>query len=102
MCSNAVGVGPAGEWVDDIHGGAAVSRLTVLVYLNDGCAGGGTTFFTPGAEEGHVEARGVCPRAGAVLVFPHGEAEGALVHEGSAVAAGGRKYVIRSDVLFEK
>jgi len=101
-CWPGSGLGPSGEWVDDVHGGAAVSRLTFLVYLNDGFAGGGTTFFTAGAEEGHVHARGVCPRAGAVLVFPHGEAEGALVHEGSAVEAGGRKYVIRSDVLFEK
>ncbi len=100
-CWPGSGVSPEGEWVEDVHGGAAVSRLTFLVYLNDGFAGGGTTFFTPGAAEGDVEARGVCPRAGAVLVFPHGD-EGALVHEGSAVEGGGRKYVIRSDVLFEK
>lgn len=96
------GVTPGGAWVDDVHGGRAVSRLTFLMYLNDGFEGGGTTFFTPGAAEGDVEARGVCPRAGNVLVFPHGEAQGALVHEGSAVEAGGCKYVIRSDVLFEK
>ena len=43
-------------------------------------------------------------RRGAVLCFPHGEAEESPVHEGSAVDAslGGEKYkyVIRTDVLF--
>ena len=47
-----------------------------------------------------LEARGVSPRCGNVLVFPHGDTMGSLVHEGSAVTAG-VKYVIRSDVLYE-
>ena len=42
---------------------------------------------------------GVRPRTGAALVFPHGDSLGALLHEGSAVAAGA-KYVVRTDVLF--
>lgn len=36
---------------------------------------------------------------GAALVFPHGDASGALLHEGSAVLSGA-KYVIRTEVLY--
>ena len=31
------------------------SRLTFLIYLNDGFEGGATTFYTPGEQEGCVE-----------------------------------------------
>lgn len=34
---------------------------------------------------GVLDARGVVPVAGNVLVFPHGGTRGSLVHEGSAV-----------------
>jgi hypothetical protein len=80
------------------------SKLTFLVYLNDvgGSGGGSTTFFLPNRERGfgHIEARSVEPRQGHVLCFPHGDAAGSLVHEGSAVNPGGVKYIIRSDVLY--
>ena len=76
------------------------SRLTMVVYLNEGFEGGGTTFFTAAAGElGVVEARTVAPRVGAVLVFPHGEGVGSLVHEGSALLSGA-KYILRTDVLY--
>ena len=78
------------------------SRLTFLVYLNEGFEGGATTFYSPAPEgSGRVlDARGVEPHAGCVLVFPHGEVEeGSLVHEG-ALVTGGCKYVIRTDVLY--
>lgn len=32
-----------------------------------------------------LDARGVVPVAGNVMVFPHGGTKGSLVHEGSAV-----------------
>lgn len=38
---------------------------------------------------------------GAVLVFPHGDARGSLLHEGSPVGEGGWKVVIRTDLLYE-
>lgn len=38
---------------------------------------------------------------GAVLVFPHGDARGSLLHEGSPVGDGGWKVVIRTDLLYE-
>lgn len=91
----------SGAFLEDAHEGRAVSRYTFLVYLNGGFAGGGTTFFTPGAVRGAIDAWAVEPAAGAVLIFPHGDAAGSLVHEGSALDAG-VKYVIRSDILYER
>lgn len=75
------------------------SRLTFLLYLNDDFEGGGTTYFTADAEQGLLHAHAVAPRAGCVICFPHGDAEGALVHEGSLVTSG-FKYIVRTDVLY--
>ncbi|MBM7116470.1 prolyl hydroxylase family protein [Archangium primigenium] len=60
------------------------SRLTFLLYLNDDCAGGETTFKT----------FAVAPRQGSALLFVH-----ETWHEGSALTSG-TKYVLRSDVLY--
>uniref|UniRef100_A0A0G4G6D6 Fe2OG dioxygenase domain-containing protein n=1 Tax=Chromera velia CCMP2878 TaxID=1169474 RepID=A0A0G4G6D6_9ALVE len=77
------------------------SRLTLLIYLNEDFWGGQTTFFAPAADcEGKMEARGCRPRKGCALVFPHGDAAGALLHEGSPVLKGA-KYVVRSEILFK-
>jgi hypothetical protein len=43
----------------------------------------------------------IAPVQGAVLVFPHGDAKGSLLHEGSPVGEGGWKVVIRTDLLYE-
>jgi hypothetical protein len=48
---------------------------------------------------GAVDAFRVQPQEGSVLVFPHGDGAASLVHEGSPVARGGVKFIIRSDVL---
>ena len=77
------------------------SHFTFLIYLNEDFEGGSTVFYTPGSSEGVLEARGVSPRVGNVLIFPHGESSESLIHEGSAVTQG-TKYVIRSDVLYYK
>jgi len=87
-----------GEYTFDAYGDRW-SRLTFLVYLNEGMEGGTTTFFGPSDKEGMLDCRGVIPRTGNVLIFPHGDTAGALVHEGSEVSKG-RKYVIRTDVLY--
>eukprot|EP01104_Vermistella_antarctica_P012699 TRINITY_DN371_c0_g2_i1.p1 TRINITY_DN371_c0_g2~~TRINITY_DN371_c0_g2_i1.p1 ORF type:complete len:637 (+),score=127.82 TRINITY_DN371_c0_g2_i1:146-2056(+) len=76
------------------------SKLTFVIYLNDDFEGGCTTFYTPSAEVGTLNARGVKPRAGCVLVFPHGEADGSLLHEGSALLDG-CKYIVRTEVLYK-
>lgn len=82
-----------------------VSRLTVLMYLNDDFVGGETNFFSPQNMQPIASVR---PVAGSVLLFPQGVGEEAVeyarsnwpLHEGSAVTSGRPKYVIRSDVLF--
>ncbi|KAJ3381662.1 hypothetical protein HDU92_005209 [Lobulomyces angularis] len=77
------------------------SCLTFLIYLNQDFDGGETSFFWPSTGEGILNVKGVKPSQGCVLVFPHGDTSGALIHEGSQVTDG-FKYVIRTDVLYEK
>ncbi|MEI2429291.1 2OG-Fe(II) oxygenase [Lysobacter yananisis] len=69
-----------GPWSED----GRLSKLTLLVYLNDGFTGGDTAF------------RGfrVAPRTGDALLFVHD-----TWHEGSAVEQGA-KYALRSDVMY--
>ena len=61
-----------------------ISLLTYLVYLNQGFVGGETV----------VEGSSITPMQGMALIFEHQK-----LHEGAAVASG-RKYVLRSDVMF--
>lgn len=65
------------------------SHVTVQLYLNEGFKGGETTFLGSGRDYA------VVPKTGMVLVFEH-----ALFHEGSAVTEG-RKYAIRTDVMYK-
>lgn len=95
---------PTAIYKFDQYGGDKVwSSFTFLIYLNDEeFKGGETTFFWPGQATPHtLQAKGIKPCAGNVVVFPHGDTSGALVHEGSLVREG-FKYVIRTDVLYEK
>ena len=101
-----------------------VSRLTVLIYLNDDFTGGHTKFYEPACEresilsdeEGSTVIASIKPRAGSILVFPQAVSESAVerarniwpLHEGSPVTSttdssyrSRPKYVIRTDVLFE-
>jgi hypothetical protein len=72
------------------------SRLTFMIYLNDGFEGGATEFHLSRmdgfSKDDPVE--GVVPEAGMALVFEH-----AILHQGSPVTSG-RKYVLRSDVMY--
>ncbi|TVY51301.1 hypothetical protein LCER1_G007805 [Lachnellula cervina] len=80
------------------------SLFTFLIYLNDDFEAGETTFFLPSAREGSMNAYPVKPIQGSVAMFPHGETEGSLLHEGTGVrkgAAPSAKYVIRTDVLYD-
>lgn len=86
-------------YVGDLSDGTLRSRLTFLVYLNENFEGGATTFFLPSACEGVLDSFPVRPREGCVVVFPHGDTEGSLLHEGSGVTRGA-KYIIRTDVLY--
>ncbi|MDQ1830853.1 prolyl hydroxylase family protein [Massilia scottii] len=69
-----------GPWSED----GLSSKLTFLVYLNQGYEGGDTVF---------KEFR-VTPKTGSALLFVHD-----TWHEGAALT-GGIKYVLRSDVLY--
>ena len=63
------------------------SMLTFLIYLNEEFKGGETTFM-------NGDRTIVKPQTGMMLAFNH-----TLFHEGSEVKSG-RKYVLRSDVMF--
>lgn len=62
------------------------SLLTLIVYLDEACRGGDTNFLD-------FEIA-VTPRRGMALLFQH-----LLLHEGAEVTDG-RKYVLRSDVMY--
>lgn len=68
------------------------SLLTLMVYLNDGYTGGETAFYHPNDQPMAT----VQPREGAALIFDHQQ-----VHEGAAVTEG-RKYVLRTDVMYRR
>lgn len=71
------------------------SQFTLLIYLNDGFQGGGTSFADPyGRLFGDQFT--VVPKKGAALLFYHH-----LDHRGDELTAG-RKYVLRTDVMFSK
>ncbi|PBP21246.1 prolyl 4-hydroxylase, partial [Diplocarpon rosae] len=80
------------------------SLFTFLIYLSDDFEAGETTFFLPSAREGSMNAYPVKPIQGSIALFPHGETEGSLLHEGTGVRQGSTpsaKYVIRTDVLYD-
>jgi len=72
-----------GAFRRDVH---EVSLLTLMVYLNEGFAGGETAFHDLGQK--------VAPRTGMALLFQH-----RTYHEGCEVTSG-VKYVLRSDVMY--
>ncbi|KAF2156509.1 prolyl 4-hydroxylase [Myriangium duriaei CBS 260.36] len=76
------------------------SLYTFLIYLNEDFGSGETTFFIPSVREGIMNAYPVKPVMGSVAVFPHGEAKGALLHEGTGVKDRA-KYIIRTDVEYD-
>lgn len=100
------GISPEGKYVYDSSPatGKQSSLFTFLVYLNDEFEAGETSFFLPSSREGSMNAYSVKPVQGSVAMFPHGETEGSLLHEGTGVKKEGAptaKYVIRTDVLYD-
>lgn len=77
------------------------SLLSVILYLNDDFEGGHTEFDARHTElldealDGEASAS-VAPRPGRALVFPHPH-----LHQGAPVTRG-RKYVLRSDVMYRQ
>jgi WD40 repeat protein len=72
------------------------SWLTAMLYLNDAAnfEGGHTVFYTD--RSGEQELVSLRPEQGDLVVFSHD-----LWHAGQAVTSG-RKYVLRTDVLYER
>lgn len=68
------------------------SFLTFMVYLNEGYTGGTTEFYDV-RDQPKATVR---PKEGMALVFDHQQ-----VHEG-AVVESGRKYVLRTDVMYSR
>lgn len=73
-----------------------ISKLSYLIYLNDDCDGGATTFREFRDVNGTREKLEfiVMPATGTALLFRHER-----WHEGTPVTAGA-KYVLRSDVFY--
>ena len=67
-----------------------------MIYLNQGFAGGDTRFHLPRRYYEDLLNIAVIPVTGMVLCFVH-----ELVHEGAPIIQG-RKYVLRSDVMYRQ
>ena len=71
------------------------SFMTIQIYLNEGFQGGATAFLDPTSVDDEAKIN-VIPKTGSILVFEH-----KLLHEGSILEKG-RKYTIRSDIMYHK
>jgi hypothetical protein len=81
-----------GEFIKD---NGLISKFTMMVYLNDGFEGGGTSFadvFSPHVFQDFM----ICPSIGKALFFHH-----PLSHRGDPIS-NGEKYVLRTDVMFAR
>ncbi|KAJ6635528.1 hypothetical protein Bhyg_14114 [Pseudolycoriella hygida] len=72
---------------------SARTLITLQIYLNEDFRGGETTFLQRRNTTG--KSLPVVPKTGMILVFEHN-----ILHEGSVVKEG-RKYTIRTDVLYK-
>ncbi len=84
------------------------SRMTFLVLLSDGFEGGATQFWVDQDDPSKPATRpdtamlvDVRTPAGGVLCFPHGFHPLHCLHSSEPVL-GGTKYIIRTDILFER
>ncbi|HYX13308.1 MAG TPA: 2OG-Fe(II) oxygenase [Nostoc sp.] len=72
------------------------SLLTFMIYLNEGFEGGDTLFHLSHRYYEDLSNIAVVPVTGMVLCFVHD-----LVHEGAPIIQG-RKYVLRSDIMYRQ
>jgi len=73
------------------------SKLTFMIYLNEGMVGGETKFFSDidhAFQQPASPYLSVQPKTGSALIFLH-----SIWHEG-AVVQSGQKYVLRTDVMY--
>jgi len=72
------------------------SRFTFMVYLNDDFEGGGTSFDSRSFASDAFERFTIRPKTGMALLFHH-----PVMHRGDAVTKG-RKYALRTDVMYRR
>ena len=84
------------------------SQMTFLILLSDDFEGGETRFLVdaddptkPARRSDNVREIDVRTPAGGVLCFPHGHHPLHCLHS-SAEITSGTKYIIRTDLLFER
>lgn len=84
-----------------------LSQLSFLLFLSDGYEGGRTQFFVnrndpsqPVLDHNETRLVSVSTPMGGVLCFPHGMHPLHCRHSSETIISG-KKYIIRSDVLFE-
>lgn len=78
-----------------------VSRLSMLLYLNDaddGVEGGATRLFHTSGDGSYVD---VAPKKGSALFFRHGFGSDSVMHMGTRVSGDVPKYVVRLNVLYD-
>lgn len=79
-------------------GDGKITLYTFMIYLNENLDGGATTFFEKkkSGQRKLIPNRIIQPKVGKALFFDH-----LLSHEGSEVTSG-KKYVLRSDIIYKK
>jgi len=77
-------------------GSGAESRVTVLLYLNEGYTGGRTTFYASRHAASRQDGTDVVPRIGTVALQDQ-----ALLH-GVPPLVSGRKYILRTEVMYAR
>ena len=72
------------------------SRFTFMIYLNEDFEGGGTSFDSRSFASDAFERFTIRPKTGMALIFHH-----PVMHRGDAVTRG-RKYALRSDIMYRR
>jgi hypothetical protein len=94
----ASGADEHGELRYDVLRDGSESLLTLLVYLNGGMQGGGTTLYE--RDDAASVLAEVSPQPGAALLFPHGRNNPDSVWHAGMPLTAGCKYIIRTDVVY--
>ena len=81
----------------DLWDDSIISKLTMLIYLNDGVEGGSTRLFSDD-DTSHVDIR---PEAGSALFFRHGFGQDSVQHQGNVILGDNTKYVARMNVMYQ-
>jgi adenylate kinase family enzyme/aminoglycoside phosphotransferase len=74
------------------------SILSLIIYLNDDFEGGETTFFPDSIETPPVSVR---PKAGSAIIFHHYGPLNPLHSTEPVTVTGRKKYIARTDIIFE-